>query len=87
LLLLAAQDAMVRIAERLPARRFARERRRFEMLSRELGAMRNAEDVHAAMAAALPGWRARFDAAVTRTGRRERQTYFNEATLRRALAR
>jgi hypothetical protein len=85
--LLAAQDAMGRIVERLPARRFARERRSFETLSRELGAMRNAGDAHAAMAAALPGWRARFDAAVTRTARRERQTYFNEATLRRALER
>ena len=36
---------------------------------------------------ALPGWRARFDAAVARTARRERRTYFNEATLRRDSSR
>lgn len=87
LLLLAGQDAIGRIVERLPARRFARDRGRFENLARELGAMRNAEDVSAAMATAIPGWRARFDAAVTRTARREARTYFNEATLRRALER
>lgn len=86
LLLLAAQDGVGRIVERLPARRFARERARFERLSRELGALRR-ENVHALLAAAGPGWRARFDAAVTRTARRERLTYFNEATLRAALER
>jgi hypothetical protein len=85
LVLLAAQDAMGRIVERLPARRFARERQTFEALARELGAMRNG-DVGAAMHAALPGWRVRFDAAVARVARRERQTYFNERTLARALA-
>lgn len=85
LVLLAAQDAMGRIVERLPARRFARERRTFEALSRELGTMRSG-DVGANMEAALPGWRTRFDAAVTRVSRRERQTYFNEHTLSRALA-
>jgi hypothetical protein len=87
LLLLAGQDAIGRIAERLPARAFSRDRSRFETLARELAAMRNAEDVSAAMATAVPGWRARFDAAVTRTARREARTYFNEATLRRALER
>jgi hypothetical protein len=85
LLLLSAQDAMGRIVERLPARRFALDRSRFEALSRELGAMRSG-DVIAATETALPGWRARFDAAVTRVARRERQTYFNERTLARALA-
>lgn len=85
LVLLAAQDAMGRIVERLPARRFARERRTFEALSRELGAMRRG-DVRANAETALPGWRTRFDAAVTRVARRERQTYFNERTLTRALA-
>lgn len=85
LVLLAAQDAMGRIVERLPARRFARERQTFEALSRELSAMRNG-DVGANMETALPGWRARFDAAVARVARRERQTYFNERTLARALA-
>jgi hypothetical protein len=70
----------------LPARRFARDRSAYEALARELGAIRNADDMSAAMETALPGWRARFDAAVSRTAPRERRTYFNEATLRRALA-
>lgn len=87
LLVLAAQDSMGRIAERLPVRRFASDRSRIERLARELGAMRNAEDVHTTLEAALPGWRARFDAAISRLGRREQATYFNEATLRRALER
>lgn len=87
LLLLAGQDAIGRIVERLPPARFARDRRTFENLSRELGALRNAEDLSAATAAALPGWRVRFDAAVTRVSRREARTYFNEATLRAALQR
>lgn len=86
LVLLAAQDAMGRIVERLPARRFARERRTFEALSRELGAMRGG-DVGANMQTALPGWRTRFHAAVARVSRRERQTYFNEHTLARAIGR
>jgi hypothetical protein len=84
LLLLAAQDAMGRIAERLPARRFGTDRGRFERLSRELGRMRR-DDVHTLMAETLPGWRVRFDAAVARVARRERRTYFHEATLRAAL--
>lgn len=87
LLLLAGQDAIGRIVERLPPARFARDRLAFETLSRELGAMRRAGDLSAATAAALPGWRARFDAAVARVARRERGTYFNEATLRAALQR
>jgi hypothetical protein len=87
LLLLAGQDAIGRIVERLPARRFARDRRTYETLARELGAMRNANDLRAAMETVLPGWRARFDAAAAQTARRERSTYFNEATLRRALRR
>jgi hypothetical protein len=87
LVLLAAQDAVGRIVERLPTRAFARERRRFEALSRELGALRGAEDVHAALATASPGWLARFDAAVARAARVEPRTYFDEATLRAALER
>ncbi len=86
LVLLAAQDAMGRIVERLPAQRFARDRSSLESLSRELGAMRTADDVEVATETALPGWRARFDANVARVARRERQTYFNERTLARALA-
>lgn len=85
LTLLAAQDAMGRIVERLPPRRFANERRRLEVLSRELGALRSASDVHAALLDAGPSWRARFDATIARIARRERRTYFNEATLRTAL--
>jgi hypothetical protein len=84
LLLLAAQDAIGRIAERLPPRRFGADRGRFERLSRELGRMRR-DNVHELMANALPGWCVRFDAAVARVARRERQTYFDEATLRAAL--
>lgn len=87
LLLLAAQDAMGRIVERLPARRFARERRGLELLSRELGALRSAGDVAVALEVSLPGWRARFDAVAHRLARRERLTYFNEATLEAALQR
>lgn len=86
LLLLAAQDAVGRIVERLPAARFERERARLEALARELGALRNASDIGATMEIALPGWRSRFDAAVARIARRERQTYFNERALTRALA-
>lgn len=83
-LLLAAQDAMGRIVERLPEARFARERGRLETLARDLGAMRRG-DVHAGIAAGGPGWRARFDAEVVRLAHRERETYFNEATLAAAL--
>lgn len=86
LVLLAAQDAMGRIVERLPARRFAQDRATLEGLSRELGAMRTGADAKAGMSAALPGWRVRFDASVALIARRERQTYFNERTLSRALA-
>lgn len=85
LLLLAGQDAIGRIVERLPRAGFARDRRRLEGLARELGAMRGADELHRAMEAALPAWRARFDASLARLARRERRTYFNETNLRRAL--
>jgi hypothetical protein len=85
LLLLAAQDSIGRIVERLPEPSFSADRRRFEALARELGAMRGGE-VHAALAAGAQGWRARFDAAVTRIARGETRTYFNEQTLAQALA-
>lgn len=84
LLLLAAQDGVGRIVERLPRGGFMSDRRRFEALARELGAMRG-QDFRAAAETSLPGWRARFDGAVSRVARRERRTYFNEATLRAAL--
>lgn len=86
LVLLGAQDGMGRIVERLPAGRFACARLQLEGLSRELGAIRNDADVAAALETAAPGWRARFDAEIARIARRERQSYFNEAALGRALA-
>lgn len=86
LVLLATQDAVGRIVERLPTQRFAGERRDLELLSRDLGAARNARDVDAALDSIGPGWQARFDAAIARVAPREAQTYFNEATVRRELA-
>ncbi len=85
LLVLAAQDGIGRIVERLPQRSFARDRRRFEALARELGAQRGEANLGAALEAAMPAWRARFDAAFARAARREQRTYFNERTLRAAL--
>jgi hypothetical protein len=85
LVLLSAQDFIGRIVERLPRGAFANERRRFETLARELGALRVASDLQSALTAALPAWRARFDATVARVSRRAQHTYFNEATLREAL--
>ena len=83
LLLLAAQDAVGRIVERLPPTRFARDRRRLETLSRDLGATRASNDPTAALEAM--SWSARFDAAITRIAPHEQRTYFNEATLAAAL--
>jgi hypothetical protein len=79
LLVLAAQEALGRLAERLPAKSFGDARKSFEELARELGARRSQ---------GLPvdaGWSARFDALVAALGPRESETYFNEATLRAAL--
>ncbi len=86
-LLLAAQDAMGRVVERLPQARFVRQRAALEALARELGAMRTSADVHAALETGAAGWSARFDAIVAQIAPRERQTYFNEATLRVAFSR
>lgn len=80
LLLAAGQDAVGRIVERLPADTFADDRRRFEALARELGAMRTEQLI------TIEGWQPRFDAALARVALREDETYFNEATLRAALA-
>lgn len=85
LLLASAQDAMGRIVERLPPQRFASDRARLEALARELGALRGGDDIGAGLDAALPAWRARFDAAIARIAPRERRTYFNETALRRAF--
>ncbi len=83
LLLYAAQDGVGRIVERLPRSRFGRDRRTLQALSRDLGALRG--DPTALLEPAAPAWNARFDAVIARIARRERQTYFNEATLRDAL--
>ncbi|MFZ2028694.1 MAG: hypothetical protein WAU68_00165 [Vitreimonas sp.] len=85
-LLLAAQDAVGRVVERLPEARFGRQRAELETLSRDLGAMRYSTDVRAALETGGGGWSARFDAIVAQVARREQQTYFNEATLRAALS-
>jgi hypothetical protein len=79
LLLASAQDGLGRIVERLPSARFARERRRLEALSRELGGLRSLSA--AARADALTPWRARFDAQIALLLRHERRTYFNPAQL------
>lgn len=84
LLLLAAQDAIGRIAERLPQPAFAAERAQFDALARELGAMRG--DVESARSTALPGWRARFDALIARLERKQRHTYFSQPRLVQALS-
>lgn len=86
LVLLAAQDGMGRLVERLPARTFAHDRQRLEDLSREIAAWREEPDIAAALEAGAPAWQARFDAEIAHLSRRERRTFFNERTLRAALA-
>jgi len=86
-LLLAAQDAVGRVVERLPETRFAPQRAGLETLSRDLGAMRYSADVRSALQTGAAGWSARFDAIIAQVAPRERQTYFNETTLRAALSR
>lgn len=85
LLLFAAQDGIGRIVERLPRRRFGAERRRLEMLARELGSVRSSANAPEALTAVLPGWMARFDATAASLARREDATYFNERALGDAL--
>jgi hypothetical protein len=86
-LLLAAQDAVGRVVERLPEARFGRQRAALETSSRQLGAMRYSPDVLAALDTGVAGWSARFDAIIAQIAPRERQTYFSEATLHAALSR
>jgi len=86
-LLLAAQDAVGRIVERLPEAQFARQRAVLESASRELGAMRHSANVRAELETGAAGWNARFDAIVAQIAPQERRTYFNESTLRTALSR
>jgi hypothetical protein len=83
LLLFAAQEAMGRIAERLPTARFDAERGKLEALSREVGSWRAAplflgwDRVH--------DWVGRFEGLVHALQAHEGETYFNAATLRAAL--
>jgi hypothetical protein len=80
LTLLAAQDAIARLSERLPPGRFTREHQTLEALSRELG------DARAARPFILPtSWSARFDAVAARLQRQERRTFTNPRVLRAAL--
>lgn len=83
LLLYAARDALGHIVERLPAEAFAAERRALEALARDLGAIQAQPEL--LLAADAPAWSARFDALIGRIAPREAYTYFNEATLARAL--
>jgi hypothetical protein len=87
LVLLAAQEAIGRIAERLPAAEFADERRALVRLSRELANWRGASDIRARLETSLPAWRARFNAQIAQMERRTAQTYFDPETLARALYR
>jgi hypothetical protein len=84
-LLLAGQDGMGRLVERLPIAQFANQRAALAALAHELGAMRRANDPKAALATDAAGWSARFDAVVSQITLRERASYFNQATLARAL--
>jgi hypothetical protein len=86
-LLLAAQDQIGRLVERLPEASFAPERAALETLARQLGGMRASADIGAALQSGAPGWSARFDAVVAAIAPRERDTYFNEAALGAALRR
>jgi hypothetical protein len=87
LVLYAAQDAVGRVVERLPAPRFSSERRELETLSRQLGAVRDqGGEVLPALNALSQGWMARFDSVIARLQSREAQTYFNEAQVRRLIA-
>jgi len=87
LVLLAAQDAIGRIAERLPAAEFAGERRALVRLSRDLANWRGASDISARLQTSVPAWRARFNAQIAQIEPRAAQTYFDSATLARALYR
>jgi hypothetical protein len=76
-----------RVVERLPRTTFQSERARLETLARDLGAMRASANIGAALEIGAGGWSAHFDAIIAEIAPRERQTYFNEATLGAALSR
>lgn len=87
--LLSSRHLIGRLVERTPARpAFAAARADLARLAADIGAARAPDGAAApaAIAAALPGWRARLAAAVAPLRTRERRTYFDEPTLRRALA-
>ena len=87
LLVYATQDAVGRLVERLPAARFATERRQLEDLSRQLWPVRDADaQVLPALKAMAPAWGARFDGMVARIAPHESETYFDEAQVRRLVA-
>lgn len=85
LLLLAVQDGLGLVAERLPPKHFQPERARLENLAREVGAWRLADDASSTIAAAGPGWFARFDALIADVGARDSETYFDDERLKSAL--
>ncbi|MES1200741.1 MAG: hypothetical protein ABUS57_04770 [Pseudomonadota bacterium] len=70
---LAARAEIARIVERLPADKFAAERAALAGLARELAHGGDGD------------WSARFEAVTNTLKRREDETYYNEATLARAL--
>lgn len=80
LLLLATQDAVARIVERLPERGFARDRDALALLARDTGALR--ADGNLITAAA---WNTRLNEIAVRIERRERRSYTNHRVLARAL--
>jgi len=79
---LAARDIIGRIVERLPQRRFARERAALEASARALAH----PQALLAEEGRMTAWRAQFDGTIAAIARRERETYFDEATLAQALA-
>lgn len=84
LVLLATQDAVGRVVERLPARNFESERAALEELSRELGDLRLPDgQIGPALTDTAPAWRARFDGVIAQI--RENRTYFSEGRLSREL--
>ena len=86
LVLVTAQEAIGQLVERLPPPVFDAERKSFENLARELGALRaQGSLLHDLLVKMKPGWSARFDAAVARTETSASKTYFDENALRAVL--
>jgi hypothetical protein len=88
LALRAARGLIGRLVERVPERgRLSRERGELARLAGDLAALEDAAGSVSpnVVKAAAPGWRARFAAATAPMRARPRATYFDEASLRRAL--